>query len=250
MSLRPVSSNPEVASHHATQVALTTALFAALRRLWPSIDQKAPEASLHQYTPAVAALVGEFSRASISLSADHYDAMREQAGVAGQFRTPVIDPATEAQVEAYLNKAAETFLRESQPEVDALLAQIESASAQFVLDAGRNEVITAVDADAQAKGWARVVRPGACYFCLMLATRGPVYRTEKSASFRAHQVFNGRGGDCQCTAEPVFGVHEPSAQVRAAKALWDNLPAGLSGKAAIRAFRRAVDAQRAAASTT
>lgn len=244
MPTLPASDNPEVASHHTTQVALTASLAAALRRLWPSFDPTSPKASLQRYGPAVSAVVGEFSRASISLSADHFDAMRDQAGVAGRFSTPIIDPLPDAAVEAYLETAVDALIESMQPDIDAITAQIESAAQQFMLDASRNEILAAVDADPQAKGWARVVRPGACSFCLMLATRGPVYTSRETASFRAHQKFNGRGGDCQCSAEPLFGSsYEASAHVRAAMALWSDSTSGLSGKAATRAFRRAVDAQ-------
>ena len=168
---------------------------------------------------------------------------REQAGLPS-FPTPVVDVLTEQQIEAYLDTALADIMDEqaaSLADIEAeIQAQVDAAMQQVVMDAGRNEVIAAIEADTEAKGWARVVKPGACAFCLMLATRGPTYKSRETANFRAHT-------NCHCTVEALFGNHyEPPAQVREAMALWSEATTGLSGKAAVRAFRRAVDAQRRA----
>lgn len=260
MATPRVSENPEVQAHYATQTGLTAALLAALRRLWPSVDPRASAASRKPAVAASAAVVNHFSNASISLSADFYEAMRQDAGVTSRFTVPSIDPLTEQQAEAYLTTSINSFLAQvkidqkaMRAEVDQKLAeieqqfmlQVEAAAQKIVADAGRHEIIFATHADSEAHGWARVCKPGACAFCLMLAARGPVYRSKETASFRAHVPKDGRGGFCQCIPEPLFGKHyEAPAQVRAAHALWLDSTAGHSGKAAIRAFRRAVDAQR------
>jgi hypothetical protein len=58
-------------------------------------------------------------------------------------------------------------------------------------------------ADKSAAGWLRVAEPGACTFCLMLAARasyGILYRSEKTANFRAHTRTARGGGECRCHA--------------------------------------------------
>lgn len=58
-------------------------------------------------------------------------------------------------------------------------------------------------ADKAAAGWLRVAEPGACTFCLMLASRasyGILYRSEKTANFRAHTRTTRGGGECRCHA--------------------------------------------------
>lgn len=239
---QPVSSNPEVAQHHATQVGLAAALASALRRLGIPGDWRNRK-EFAAYANAAATVTQQFSTASISLSADYYDAMRDQAGVTGSFRTPIRSPWDVANIEAYIDAASEKLLADLETPPQDILDQIEAAAQKIVLDAGRFEVLDAVGADREATAWARVARPGACSFCRLLATRGPVYLTEQTASFKAHSRFDGRGGDCQCIAEPLFGHYEPTAQARADLALYADVTTGLRGREARNAFRQAIDAQ-------
>lgn len=237
-----VSENPEVQSHYLTQLGLTTALFAALRRLWPTLEPDRLQKTYPTFVRGAAAVTGRYSQAAVSLNADFYDAMREQAGLGSRFSVPVIEPLAGPQIEAYLKKATADFLAEAEVEtakiVESIQREADATMQKVVMDAGRNELIAAIEGDREAHGWARVTKPGACAFCLMLATRGPVYLAKQTASFEAHK-------SCHCTVQPLFGNHyEAPAHVREALALWRDSTSGLSGKAAIRAFRRAVDAQR------
>lgn len=61
--------------------------------------------------------------------------------------------------------------------------------------------------DPASDGWIRVAEPGACPFCLMLASRGSygiLYRSEQTANFRAHTRTKRGGGECRCHALPVW----------------------------------------------
>jgi len=117
-------------------------------------------------------------------------------------------------------------------------ARLAASSERLVLDTGRNTVIDSAQRDPKAKGWARIPEPGACSFCLMLATRGAVYRSESTADFKSHD-------NCRCHVEPVFTAYEPSAAVRQAQALWASSTRGKSGNAARIAFRQAVEGRTA-----
>jgi hypothetical protein len=63
----------------------------------------------------------------------------------------------------------------------------------------------AMEDDGVFRQWRRVPRPGACDFCLMLATRGAAYRTRESALFtedgRRYHDF------CRCTAQLVTSAY-------------------------------------------
>jgi hypothetical protein len=246
---QPVSDTPEVAEHYATQVALTAALFAALRKLWPNLSPTDLRGTFPRYLQGVTALVARFQQASISLSADHYEALRDAAGVTTRFTPPIIDPWAEEQLQAYIAKASEDLLNGLMvdeiylAEITAeIQAEVDAASQLLVMNAGRNEIIAAIEADREAKGWARVTKPGACAFCLMLAGRGAVYKSEKTASFRAHVPKNGRGGFCQCTVQPLFGTYyEAAAHVREAKALWNSSTEGVPTEDKLNEFRRALE---------
>jgi hypothetical protein len=137
-----------------------------------------------------------------------------------------------------------------------------------VFDTGVRTVLGNVDATARPCGYARIPEPGACAFCLMLATRGAVYKADRKGrvangkgkhakgtrhstgdSFAASNAtkFDGRmpssikvHDNCRCHPEPVFTSYEPSARVRAADALWIAAAKG-SRSTATKRFRQAVE---------
>ena len=115
-------------------------------------------------------------------------------------------------------------------------------------DAAREAVEQATRDDSRAVGWARVTRPKACAFCLMLASRGAVYHSDESAS----RVTGGARGrtrgtqlkgdayhdDCRCFAVPVFDGDQGLPELnRKMSEAWANSTVGLGGKEALAAFR-------------
>lgn len=210
-----VSENPIAQEHYATQLGLIEALVGA------GSDAGS----------ALATLSREFQAASIALSVDYYAALRNAANVAGAYSQPVMEPWSTEQITAYFD---------SGPEAQAIdMAQ------RLTLDAGINQVFTSMSRDPVRPRWARVTRPGACSFCLMLASRGAVYRSEDTADFRAHGKFNGRGGVCKCGVEVSFTQYEPPAHIREAQRLYREATADLPrGADRANAFRRALYAER------
>jgi hypothetical protein len=118
------------------------------------------------------------------------------------------------------------------------LVQASGAAARHVLDGGRNTVLTVVQNDDVALGWARVTDGDPCAFCAMLASRGPAYKSRQQAAFQAHD-------HCACSVEPVFSrAAEWPGRSREFQQLWnDNIRGQYSGKDAIRAFRRLYEQQ-------
>jgi hypothetical protein len=90
------------------------------------------------------------------------------------------------------------FLKEQDAGQSASMAKdaLSGASARLVLKGGRDTITTAAINDPLAQGWERIIEPGACGFCAMLAGRGGVY-SAKGVNFRAHD-------NCHCVARPVF----------------------------------------------
>jgi hypothetical protein len=110
--------------------------------------------------------------------------------------------------------------------------QLAGAASRIALDAGRQTILGAVDEDPEAIGWARITDKDPCAFCSMLASRGPSYLSEETASFKAHS-------HCACIAAPVFSRDE--AWLGHSKDLyeqWKRETAGESGKDALRVWRR------------
>lgn len=242
-----VSDDPEVQQDYLAQLALSAALVAGMAQVWPSFDPKRPRLTFPDVRRGASALIAELSSAAVWLGADHYEAMREQANVAQPFRVPIIDLPTQADIEHELDRVAAQILDGQSTDFETLLreieAQIESSAQKMIADAASDEQMAAVEADPQAIGWARVTRPGACAFCLMLATRGPVYGSKKTANFRAHVAVDGKGGTCHCTVEPLWrGVYEPPAHIRDATALWKKVAKTTRPPdTTLNAFRRALN---------
>lgn len=115
---------------------------------------------------------------------------------------------------------------------------IETAAAvvRHTEQAGREGMISMVQADEDALGWARVARGGhTCAFCLLMVSRGPVYKSESTGAFRSHSA-------CDCVAVPVYDRNDwpGREQYLAAEALYKKATAGESDL--LNAFRRAVSA--------
>jgi hypothetical protein len=115
---------------------------------------------------------------------------------------------------------------------------VAAASSRHALAAGRDVVDSALRTDPAARGWLRVTDGDPCWFCAMLASRGAVYLTRRSASTRGGTDEPYHDG-CGCQTEPVFRVAELPDASRRFAALWETSTEGLSGKAARNAFRRA-----------
>ena len=145
----------------------------------------------------VASVSRTYGMASASLSATHYSEARLVAGIVSQFTPIPADPASADKVGATVGWATAP-LRMTEPDIEAAQRNLIAGVEKLVLDAGRNTIIDNVQRDRKAHGWYRVTEPKPCYFCALIATRGPVYRSEQTADFKAHD-------HCRCHASPNFG---------------------------------------------
>lgn len=223
MATPPVSENPATRQHYAAQLALSNSLASAIQRL---------DAGSGDYVTQVADLAHEYSYGAITLASDYYTEVRDLAGVDTAYQPIVTSPWSADSIGAYID----TSVSDIGP--DLIQNKVTSVAQKLALDAGSNDLFANIANDPKARRWARVTRGNGCAFCLMLASRGAVYRTESSANFRAHP-------GCHCDIEPLFGnYYEPPAHIRAAQSLWSESTGDVTGsKAKQNAFRRAVYAE-------
>lgn len=231
----------------AAQAGLAILVGLAIAHLWPSLDLLNLRKSLPAFKAAVVREVQQHAQASATMAARQYRQQRVAAGVGAGFTPRPADPPPVEQIAQAVDWAvqplwsaevlADPTMAGSTAVADAK-ARLAASAERLVLDTGRNTVIDNAQTDRKAKGWARVPEPDACSFCLMLATRGAVYRSEATADFTSHD-------NCRCHVEPVFTAYEPSARVREAQALWATSTRGKSGNAARIAFRQAVEGRTA-----
>lgn len=217
-------------------VQAAIAQYAAQRalQLWPALDLEQLEATLPAFTAQVAAELRPFGLASASVAADYYLEERAAARVTGQFTVTPADPAPVEQV-ARTVRWATRGLWDPQPDVTGTRADLSAAVEKLVIDTGRNTIINATREDRKAHGWARTVEPGACAFCLLLAQRGPVYKSS-TVGFRSHDR-------CRCHAQPVFGPWEPTHEVRQAQALYQQAKNAGSARQVRAKFRQLIEAR-------
>lgn len=127
-----------------------------------------------------------------------------------------------------------------------------AAAYRHVTDGGRDLIDAVITQDPVATGYMRITKGQPCAFCLMLASRGPVYKgdsfKESDPRFTGpgnHKVHDG----CGCMLRPIYGSKSTknwTDEARRAEQLWiagddgkGRSPSSYSGKDAINAFARA-----------
>jgi hypothetical protein len=144
----------------------------------------------------VPALVAEYGDVAATVAADWYDELRAAEGVGGSFRAPLASAVADEQVKARLGFATRADGPLWAGQADTLTAFLGMMSNEYALQPGRDTVMEAAHADKVA--YARVPEPGACKFCLMLASRGFVY--SKSTVGDAKKFH----GKCRCNVLPSW----------------------------------------------
>lgn len=235
------------ASQQAAQIALVADLEKTLPSAWDALNLAQLEQTLPDFVQAVHALTTLYGRGSAAVAIRSYAADRLAAKVGGKFTIRPAAPANFDQVDSGVRWATKGLWSAS-PDVEAAKTKVSGVAQRDVLDTGRNTLLDAIHADKKAKGWARVPEAGACSFCLLLATRGAVYREHSFTN--SNFKFTGPGAfkthdHCRCSLEPIFGAYEAPADVRKYQALYTEVAKTAHGPAATRAaFRQAVDAER------
>lgn len=126
--------------------------------------------------------------------------------------------------------------------IEDTAVDISGAATRHVMNGGRDEIQSALAEDREALGYIRVTDGDPCYFCAMLASRGPVYDDE---SFdQSDPRFIGKGehkvhDHCGCGVEPVYSRKAKwPGKARAAETAWIDLSNELGKVPTINDFRK------------
>lgn len=207
-----------------------------------TVDTSRAEAVARSLYPAV-----QDARAqSAALAASYYRYQRlEHLGLtAPSFQPTTVAPDYEL---GYLYLAlARTLVTTERSDEDVLTEDSALNGVATVVRHGeaasRDKIVGLSLADEQCGRWARKARgASSCSFCLMLISRGPVYRSQSSAGTRGGVSMKAYHNACDCQAVPVFDdTNFPGFQeYKAAERLWTDSTKGKGGKAAIAAFAEA-----------
>lgn len=257
-----VEAPPRPADEHQIgQTALVSLIPALLREAWPLLDLHNIKGTMPQFTAAVRAIIQRYGQASAAAALTYYQSERRAASVPGRPSLKLAPSPADSAIESAISWATtDLYGPVTNWSPPAALQRLDEAVTQLVLNQGRATIIGAVQQDKYARAWARVTEPGACSFCLMLASRGAVYTDQRSAGKGSNDLIRKNGkafaannmtpsafkvhDHCRCHVEPVFGVYEPTAAVRDAQALWNKVTKGRSGADARNAFRQAVEGRK------
>ena len=191
-------------------------LLVALVQWWRSLTFADPKAVAAEAVQTMPGLVGTYGELAASLAADFYDRLREQSGAPGRYLAEMADPAPVEAVQANTRWAVGplfTTAEQPEPDPDGALARLEQVADAAVQQQGRDTIDLSTGRDPADARWARVpTGRSTCAFCLVLASRGPVYRSGDSAG--AAKKFHA-GDDCQAVpiwpGDPLPEGYDPDA---------------------------------------
>lgn len=196
-------------------------------RAWPAIRSMLAAMSTQQHAT------------SATMANTYYGQARTEAGAGGAF-IPITPAAlAEELLRVVLDSTGIAAFKRAiglgkTPEEALQIAGVtlSGAVSRLVLSGGRDSILGNVRRDRQAVGWARLTDKDPCAFCAMLASRGPVYRSKRTAEFPAHD-------HCACMPVPAWNRDEAWLQhSRDLYEQWQKVTAGNSGADARRAWRR------------
>lgn len=240
-------------AHSVAQAALAAQVAAAMRTTWDLLDPTNISESVERWLAATVPVVMEGRQRSSALAGAYLTAFAA-AEIGAEVAAPVAasGAATVQQVTTSLRVTGPTGIlarsstgmpvaRSSQLSLQGVMG----SSARQTLSGGRETLHAAIDGDGRIVGYARVLRGTRnCAFCAMLASRGPMYKSEGNARDVRAIAGNKYHDDCDCEPEPVFsrsGYRSPNDADRQAQLedLWAASTLGYSGKDARNAFARA-----------
>lgn len=185
----------EVAEHRAANRGIVAAATRDLNRFWATLDLADPAGARDALLRFMPALTTQYGEIAATVAADWYDDLRASAGAPGRFTAQVAEAAPSAAIEAKTRFGAQHLWT---PTPEQSLAFLASGLSKYVLQPGRDTIVSSVRRDSAKPRWARVPSGRrTCAFCLVMASRGFVYHSDASAG-RAKK-FHGR---CDCTIVP------------------------------------------------
>lgn len=198
----------------AEQLAVRARTLQGLLRLWPAVDPRNLSETIDVFTEAAVILAMRGHDESASVAARYLQLFRTAEDVPGTAPGVTVAALPRSGAEASLRGAALKGILDARragmtitQSKDTGLLKVAGTLAKIVLTGGWMTITGTVKRDRQALGWQRVGSDDPCAFCRLLISRGPVYKTEKDATFVPHE-------NCACIAEPFYRGDSPRDQSR------------------------------------
>ena len=196
-------------THRQTQARLSAALTAQVLAAWALLDPDDLDSTTEPWLRVMRPLVVAARRQSAALAATYLTTFRAlELGTLTGARTVLADAVDPKALATSLIVTGPVAIRAARhagrltTAVENAQAGVARAAMRHALNGGRETITASVEADPQARGWARATSGKTCAFCSMLAGRGAVYKGEDTADFKSHD-------GCNCSAEPVYRKDAP-----------------------------------------
>lgn len=246
--------------HRTQQIALRAVFLSELHRLWPLLDPVRLDATAAVWLDLMLDLIMGFHEQSLKVSLAYYDRFRAAETGENDFEAEDVADLVSLNPDAVRTSLIatgpahikhQTMLgTDVETSTDTGLVLVSGAASRHVLNGGRDGITTAAEKDTRTVGWMRVTRPGCCYFCAVLASRGPVYKDEATAeraTIRSERAGKEYHDNCVCTAEPMYRDLAREEWPMAHQEFWqlwdDTKDKRKPGQSHINAFRAAYNAR-------
>jgi hypothetical protein len=239
-------ADPELEAYRraTAAIAVATARVAALslRQLY---ERERPGPSFMAWLDRIAPLVRSSSLREAALARAEYARL-----VPGPVEFQAAEVVPEAFRRSMFATAFETLQDVERTPATAMrraATEVEGATVRHVLKGARDSTVATVKADARVLGAMYVNHPDgkACYFCKLLATRGPCF---KGNSFDfSDRLFTGGGtakchDSCRCVLVPVTSADiDRLADSRIEYEKWLDVTKGFSGTDKLKRWRQSVE---------
>ncbi|USH44594.1 hypothetical protein SEA_BROPLEASE_9 [Streptomyces phage BroPlease] len=247
-SLEGSSSTPSSDSSDSSPQAASGASVEAGGEVQPSEEEPAPEAGDDPDDDQI--LVEELPRLR-----DDEERIEREAEAEARVILEALGPANLERKTAALDAAKPAAdVDKAREEAHQQAGARQAATAErLVMNGGRSAVWNHMTKDRRVIGYIRLSRSGSpCGWCAMLISRGPVYKSQATAAYADGDAYH---DNCHCYAEPVYSLAQYKGSSasslyelnRRYEELWPKVTKGLSGKAAVSAWRRFVRQEQKAA---
>ncbi|WP_051264715.1 VG15 protein [Nakamurella lactea] len=159
---------------------VSSASLAEFLAVWRVLDLGNAAAATGAIREAIAALIEQYGPMSAELGAQWFDDLRVQAGQSVRYEARLSKVVITDALQSRIGWSAYPLFLE-QPNAQQALSRFTATLQQEVTEPAKETVEVNVERDPARPRWARHASANACAWCALLATRGPVYRSETSA---------------------------------------------------------------------
>jgi hypothetical protein len=195
-----MASRARVEEYRRLNANLVTLAQRDLAAFWKKLDKSNVVDARRKAAEFLAALTETYGRPAALIAAQFYDDLRASSkNATGQYRAILADGPTADQIDGSVRWAVAP-LATDKPDDAAALARLQGAAQRYITQHGRGTIALNSSRDPSRGAWARVPSGGkVCDFCLMLASRGAVYRSAESAGDGADYHDN-----CHCVPTQIW----------------------------------------------